>query len=328
MNYELLGAVILAAIGIGLSALFSGLETGLYTLNRVRLSIRADQGERLALMLRKVMIPPNRMLSTLLIGNNIANYAGSFGLALILDHYGMSPVQAIIVNACILVPLLFIFGETLPKDFFRTYTDRWSYFFAPFLRGSERLLTWTGLNPLTQWFGDFAGWLFGAGDGAARTARQRMSQLIKEGTAAGLISEAQTTLADRALAMRDMKVEAEMVPWPKATTLPIDADPDQREKLLRQTDHARVPVVDRRGRVLGIVRVMDLLLQPERDVPSLMRDVEWFPPGTNVRRAMRQMQKKRIPMAVVARDQHAVPIGLMTLKDLVEPLTGEIAPWS
>lgn len=327
MSGEVFGAIVLVIIGIGLSALFSGLEIGLYTINRVRLAIRVSHGRRSAIMLRQVMTPPNRMLSTLLIGNNIANYAGSFGIAVILDQLGMTPVQAILTNACILVPLLFIFGETLPKDFFRTYTDQWSYFFAPMLYGCERVLTWTGLNPLVRGFGDLAGRLLGADDVAARTARQRMSQLIKEGTTAGLISEAQTSLADRALAMRELKVSGEMVPWSSVQTLPAGADQRQREQLLQRSEHTRVPVLDRHGRVLGIVNTMDLLLSPERSVDEMIREVEFIPAEVSVRKALRRMQAKRTPMAIVAPRPDATPVGLVTLKDLIEPLTGEIAPW-
>lgn len=327
MTHEVLFYGLLALTGLLLSALFSGLETGLYTINRVRLTVRASHGEVQAVRLRSFLGKPNRMLSTLLVGNNMANYAGSFGIAAILDHAGVSPWQAVAINAGILVPLLFVFGETLPKDFFRTYTDTWSYRFSGFLTWVARLLTWTGLLPIVQAFGDMLGRLLGSNVLAAAGARQRISQLIAEGVGAGVLSESQTTLADRALAMRDLRVRDEMIPWRRVQWLPVDATDVQRCALFRRKAFTRAPVVDASGEVFGVIRLIDVILESNRPTPDLLQPVVHLSGDMRVGEALKRMQDARCAMGIVTRDGSQQPIGIVTFKDLVEPLTGELAAW-
>lgn len=327
MTAELLAFALLALVGILFSAVFSGTETGLYTINRVRLTVRASRGEFSAVRLRDFLNKPNRMLSTLLLGNNMANYAGSLGIAAILDHMGVSPWQAVAINAGILVPLLFVFGETLPKDLFRTYTDVWSYRFAGFLTWTGRILTWIGLVPLVQVFGDVMGRLLGSDILAAAGARQRISHLIAEGVGAGVLSESQTTLADRALALREFRVGDEMVPWKRVIWVPADAGHKQRVDSFRRRAVTRAPVVDAHGNVIGSLNLIDAVLEADAVMADLLQPVAIVHPATRVREALQQMQAQRCAMAVVVAPRSHRPIGIVTFKDLVEPLTGELSAW-
>ena len=324
---ELTGYSLLALAGVMLSAYFSGSEIGLYTINRVRLTVRANRGEHSALRLTRIMDNPNRMLSTILIGNNIANYLGSFGIAAILDSFGYTPIAAIAFNAAVLIPLLFVFGEVLPKDLFRSHTDSWSYACSGLLVAFDRLFTYTGLNFIVQSFGNVLGRWLGSDVQGRLTGRQRMSQLIKEGVSAGVLSESQTTLADRAIALREHTVQTEMVPWSRVARLRVDAGQDERERLIQQRNFTRLPVVDANQRVLGVMRMIDGLLEPNTPTRDLLNPVVEFKPGTPVRDAIRLMRESGAPMAVVVAERTKRPLGIVTLKDLVEPLVGELGAW-
>ena len=314
-------------VGVVFSAVYSGMEIGLYTLNRVRVTVRAGRGERKALRLRKCLQRSNRTLSTLLIGNNIANYAGSFGLAAILNGMGYGPLQVILLNACILIPRLFIFGETLPKDLFRTHTDRWSYSTSGFLVASDRLFTYTGLCPLVEGFGRLFGRLLGTHSESGISARQHISQLIMEGVGSGILSEGQSRLADRALALHTRTVSMEMVPWSRVAFLSADADTRLPGQYIKRHNFTRMPVIAQGGKVLGVVSILDTLLNPDRTPRQLTESVSEFAPNTKVRDALRTMRQKRHTMAIVSDPITKKPLGLITLKDLVEPLTGELAAW-
>ena len=316
----------LALLGLTLSASFSGIETGLYTINRVRLIVRAGSGDRRAARLLGELEHPTRLLVTILLGNNIADYCGSYGLAAILGDMGLGAGKAVAINALVLVPVLFIFGETLPKDLFRTHTDQWSYAWSGILIGSRRILTWTGLLPLVMALARAAERLFSGGEsGVGLEARQRISQLIKEGVGAGVITETQTTLADRALSLRDRTVASEMVPWRKVAWLHVDASPSGR-KSIQSHAYTRVPVVDGSGKPVGVVALIDLVLEPGRETRELMQPAVTLSADTPVRAAMQRMRRADSLMAVAV-DRRGMPVGIVTLKDLVEPLVGELAAW-
>ncbi len=324
---EILGFGMLALVGLGLTALFAGLETGLYTLNPVRLTVRAAHGDPSAIRLRQELASQNRMLSTLLILTNAGSYLCSYALAALLHGAGLKDWAVIGWEAVILTPLLFVFAETLPKDLFRTHTDRWSYALSPVPVASRWLLMVTGLLPVVHGVGDLASRLLGGSREGAASARQRVSQLIKEGVEVGVLSQSQTALADRALAMRDHTVGAEMVPWEEVGTIPLDAPPAVRRTLIERDNFTRLPVVDAEGRVVGVLARLDALLEPEESTRALMRPSTMLVPSTRVWDALRIMRRERRPLAIVADRPDDPPLGLVTLKDLVEPLTGELAAW-
>ncbi len=314
-------------IGLGLSAFFSGLETGLYTVNPVRLTVRAKRGERAAMRLQNELARPNRVLATLLVGNNIANYLGTYGLAAILAAQGLSETQSLVVNAAVLIPLLFVFGETLPKDLFQNHTDSWSYRCAGVLGVVRRLLTWTGLTPLVQGAGSLLVRAFGDAGGNAITPRQRVAALMREGLNAGVLTESQTTLVDRGLAMRSRTVAAEMAPWSKVYWISTETPIEERQRRFRHRDFSRVPVVAPGGRVVGVITLLDAALAPEAPTTTLMQTPFIIPPETTVSDALRQLRVNRRPMAIVQARGSKFPTGLVTMKDLIEPLTGDLADW-
>ncbi len=326
MLMALIGYGALCLIGIVLSAVYSGLETGIYTINRVRLIVRSGKDERRAVRLQNEIDHPNRLLTTLLLGNNIANYAGTFGMAAILTRLQYSEIQVVVMNAAILVPLLFVFGETLPKDLFRTYTDRWSYWWSGFLLVSRRAFTWIGLGPIVQGFGMVVARVVGGDPALAPTARQRISQLIKEGIGAGVLSESQTALVDRALSIRDRTVAGEMIPWDDVATISSEVDPRSRLEHL-QLNHTRLPVVDNSQKVCGVLCLLDALLQPNEPTRKLMTEAMTLSPNTSVQAALGMMRSRRQPLAIVLDTSTNRPLGLVTFKDLVEPITGELSAW-
>ncbi len=319
------GAV--AAAAVAATGLFAGLETGIYTLNRVRLAVRAARGEPAAVRLRREVEHPNRTLSVLLIAENAASYVASFCLAQILHTLGLSDWTLIVVEALLLAPLFFVFAETLPKDLFRTHTDHWTYGLSAVLVAARWLLTACGLLPVVQASGVLVSRLLGAEPEGAIPARQAISRLIKEGVDLGVLSESQTTLADRALALRERTVATEMVPWHRVATVPDGAERMQREEIIVRQKFSRLPVVDASGRVVGIVSALDAMLQPGRSTQELASPALFFTAGTPLREAIAMMRRRRQQMSIVVDHSGGPPRGLVTFKDLVEPITGELGAW-
>ena len=317
----------IAIAGLCGSSLFSGIETGIYTLNRVRLKVRVGRNDPAARRLNHEMNHPNRLLSTLLISNNMANYAGSFGLAGILGGLQLGDWQQVIISALVLTPTLFVVGETLPKDLFRTHTDVWTYALSGLLKLVRILLTIVLLLPFVQAIGDCAAFIVKGDRSAAPTARLRMAALIKESAGKGVLSESQMTLADRALAMRTTSIASELVPWSRVKRIHVTTAGNEREALLRESPYTRLPVVGERGEVVGILSVLDAIIESDQSTEALMTTALELPTDLSVTRALRQFRQHHCKMAIAIDPTTKIPRGIVTLKDLVEPLTGELPAW-
>jgi len=323
---ELYIAICVTLLGIVLSALYSGLETGLYTINKIRLDVRASGGVKSAKRLLALINHPTRMLAVLLVCNNIANYVASYGVASLLEETSLGPWIAILINAVILIPMLFIFGEVLPKDLFRTHTDTWTYTWSAPLSWSDKLLWWTGVVPIVSSIGRFASYILGSEQSVEPSPRRRFGLLFKEGLEGGVLSNEQITLADRVLSLKQLTVQSEMVPWTRVQCIGADISTTRRSSAIANTAHTRLPVVNVTGQVIGILPVLSALLNSNNDTTRLMNNPLLFAPETPVREALNKLRKYDSSMAIVV-NKNNKPLGIVTLKDLVEPIVGELAAW-
>lgn len=328
MSELLVIPIVLAVVGVLGSAAASGAETGFYVLNRVRLAVRAASRDVRALRLQAEVEQPARTLSVLLIVNNLANYAGAFGVAAILSVAGLDPVGVIVLNTLIVVPLLFVFGETLPKDMFRTHADRWMYAIATPVLATRWILTACGLVPLVTFVGSAAARAFGATAGLDAAPRSRMASLLQESVAAGGLSHDQASLVSRALEMEERTVAQEMTPWRSVVAI---HEKDAKEGLAhaaRRTERSRLPVLDHAGTVKGTIDVLDTLLSPEASIDEILKPVIELSQSTRVLDAINRLRSERKPMAIVVDEANGrKPLGIVTLKDLVEPLIGDLRAW-
>lgn len=319
-------AIAIMCIGVFLSALYSGLETGLYTINQIRLDVRASTGLKSAKRILAFIDNPTRMLAVLLVCNNVANYLASYGAAMALDSTSLNPWVAIVVNAIIMIPILFIFGEILPKDLFKTHTDSWTYACSASLSWTDKVLWWTGIVPVVAYTGTLARAVLGSETAIEPSPRSRFGLLFKEGLDGGVLSDEQITLADRVLAMQSLTVQSEMVPWTRVSCIGKNIPLPRRLLALRTISHTRLPVVNAEGRVEGILPVLSVLLEPETPTESLLVEPLYVSPNMRVQDALHQLRRSGKAMAIVSEDK-SQPLGIVTLKDLVEPLVGELGAW-
>jgi putative hemolysin len=307
------------------AAVAAGVEIGLYSINRVRLDLRAQKpDDAAARIIRAELEKPSRLLATIMIATSIANSAGTYAMDEFWAGTGMDAGPRAFINAIVLGPILFVFGDALPKELFRVEADRLTYMFARVIVAVRVGLTWTGLLPVVQACARLAERVSGLREEAVSDARQRMLLLLKEGAGAGVLSESQVTLLDRALVFRGVTVGDEMRPWWQVKTVQIDWDRRRVLLAIGDASHSRVPVVDRLGRVVGVMRQIDLHLKPQASVKELMQPAVKLSRGMSVVEALQKMREGGSRIGVVE-DEVGRAIGLATSKDLVEPLTGELA---
>jgi len=323
----------LAVLGLAGSAVCNGTELGLYSLNRVRLSLRVagEKPDRRALVLKSELDHTGRALATLLIANTIFGDLGATGLAAALEQMGYSDVSIVALTALILTPLVFVFTEMIPKELFRAEADRLTYPLARFLRFTRWVLTLTLVLPLVELILAGLTRLLGLSDTSAElTPRERIAALLKEGAQGGALSESQATMLDRALALKNTTVGDEAQPWNKVVVVSPRWDRTRVLEVIRKHGYSRFPVVDTAGRVVGVVESLDVALE-NKPISALMKPMLTLPASAPVSEGLVRLGEGEAKMAVVMSAgkgaESGRPMGIVTAKDLVEPLTGELAAW-
>jgi putative hemolysin len=321
--------ILLMLLGFAGSALYSGIETGAYSINRVRLHLLAQQEYPPARTLDRLLHKPTSLLGTLLIGNNVSNYLGTFSLSILLGAMGYGELAVIILNTVLITPILFVFGETLPKDLFAAHADRLMYRLTPVLTWTRAISVATGLLPTIGLFTEAVMRSLGQGGRVNPFhPRRQVEVLVKEGVGYGLLSEEQSAIVQRVLALTDTRVDDEMIPWPRVICVKQADDCEMLWQLADRSAHRRFPVLDEGGRVVGVVSCIEAMLHPRGEAPpivELMRDPLWVTPDTPLRDALARLQQSRAALAIVGDGE--TPLGVVTIKDLVEPITGELVRW-
>jgi len=313
----------LAAAGLAGSAICSGFETGSYTVDRLTLDSDAAGGDRPSKRLAHELERPSRLLATILVSNNAANYAGSLGLAALLAGAGLTDLGVIVVNALVLTPALLIFGEILPKEMFRAGSDRLTVAIAPVAAAVRFLLTITLVVPSLELFGRLVSRLTGAGmSDEYRSGRERVGALLHEGVRAGVLSESQSGLIDRAMQLSDARAEEMMRPWREVHTIRTTWSPARAQRLAAKDPRNRYVVLDERGRPAGAITAPGLwTLEGDRvgEPPERVARVSADAPAASALQALLDTSTR---VAIVERD--GAPLGVVTVRSLVEPLTGEL----
>lgn len=316
-------SILALGVCLAFSALFSGSETAFYTLSRVQLELDAKRGSRVARLASWLLRDDAALLITILIGNNLALELSTHLAEHLLADGGMSLAQVALLVTAVLTPLVFLFGEVLPKEIFRRRPHGLIGIAAPVV-ATTRVLAW----PLERLLRALS-WLIERALGVnarpeqLRPGRGEVLRFLEEGRRVGALSPKAETLARNALALRSLPVSRVMIPWDQVVTLPADGE---QVDLFRRTSEARftrLPVVEASGAVSGYVHQIDVLAEgPEVPVLEARLDVTCLPAGTSVARALLLLRGSGRRAAVVGSEE--APEGLVTLKDLVEEISGEL----
>lgn len=310
--------IIIFVIGLGLSAFFSGNETGFYRVTRVRLVMDGLRGDRLAKRLLWLTNNPSLFVATTLIGNNIANYLTS--LAIVLGSQRLlaeSSFWADISASVLLSPVLFIYGESLPKNLFLkmpNYLLRktglfFLFFFAVLLPVSS--LLWVVARLLEK--------LVGQSPVKARLtlARQELDQVLQEGHDAGILLKGQRELANSLFSVANRPIREFVQPVPRYYLREVLPSRDRIIAFARRQKTGIVIVNDNDRRPV-FVRVPELLVNPAAEKYSTEAVIDLESSAVHGTILVR-MQSERIPIARVV-DANQRPIGFVTIRDLTAEL--------
>jgi putative hemolysin len=334
-DWELYAWYVLACISLLAGAIFSGAEIGVYSLSKVRLRLRTAKNEPNALVLDEWLKKPTYPIEGLLILQNIAGFGFSASVTGILLDYNYNEFWQAVISIAFVTPMILLFADIVPKDLFHTHTDRWTYRLVPMLSWSFKIITIIPLLPIVN----ALSWLSMK---LVRTRkvetpvvgpRSEIVSLFQESTATGVLSNTQQDLVQRALRLARISVREVMIPWNRVVGVPASISRDGFRALVRRYNVSRLPVLGKSTtEVLGIIDVLDALtMQATADAASFkladhVRPVMTLIGEQSVRSAITLMQRARQTVAIVV-DRQGRAIGLVTMKDLIEELVGDLENW-
>jgi CBS domain containing-hemolysin-like protein len=325
LELAVLSAVLAASLACGF--LFSGLETGVYTLNKVRLELRASSGHVGARRLAEMLGSGDRLLVVLLIGSNLVEYVTTWAIVRLFLQAGTGEHAASFYTELIATTAIFILGESLPKNVFRLHAERLVYRWSWFLRAANRLFTVTGLLPLVSGVSWAMLRLVRGGKPGPTLSEERMAEIFAEGQAGGAMTHTQTVMADRVMRLRSVSLAAAMVPLHKVATVAPDATRQELLRVVASTNFSRLPVRAGSGAILGVLDVYDVLADEDVQRPTeRMTDPLILIETYSISDALYHMQRSHRRMAVVA-SAAGRHVGIVTIKDLVEEIVGELEAW-
>ena len=319
------GQLIAIIILLCLSAFFSSSETALTTVNQIRMRTLADNGDKRAARVLHVTGNPGKMLSAILIGNNIVNLsASSISTSLAIHLFGNTGAG---IATGILTFLILIFGEVTPKTMATIKADSMSLTAAAPIGFLMKILSPVIfiINKLSL------GLMFllhvNIKDAQKKMTEEELRTIVDVSQENGVIEHEERDMIHNLFDFGDAEAKEIMVPRIDMTFVQADATYQEVLDIFRQDMFTRLPVYeDSTDNVIGIINMKDFLLQndtPEFSVRNLLREPYFTYEHKNTADLFLEMRKSSISLAIVL-DEYGVTAGLITLEDLLEEIVGEI----
>jgi len=321
------------------NGLFAGAEIAVLSVRKTRLREFIRRRDRRALAVKSLRDHPERFLATVQICITVVGTAaGAFGgasvavtLTVLFRELGLGEYSdeiAIGVVIAIVSILELVLGELVPKSLALRYSDRYSFLVGrPLLVLSALMapLVWmlTAISNLVlRLFGDRTTFT------EARLSRDELQQLVEEAAKTGSVDPRASEIASRALGFGEVTVAEVMVPRTRVVALRKGAPLEEIQRVLLEEGHSRMPVYEGSlDNIVGYVVARDVLALAWEQGLVVMEDI-LRPPykvadGVRALDLLREMQKRRVQMAVVIDDAGGLA-GLVTVEDLIEELVGDI----
>lgn len=309
-----------------LSAFFSCTETAFSCANKIKLKSMVLLGKRNAKAVLKFADENyNKLVTTILIGNNIVNLtASALGTLLFAELLKGTGVDHTTISTLVLTVAVLLFGEITPKYFASTYPEKMCFFLYPLMQ----LFYWI-FFPFGFIFDSYKAGLaklFKMKKDETVTDEELLS-LVDEAKESGTLKEDESELVRSALEFDDLKVEDILVPRVDVFAVSEDASMEEVRAVFEKTGYSRLPVYKGTiDNVIGLIHERDFYrgyVRGEQQIANLAQDVVFTSEYTRISTLLKQLQKKKIHLAVVS-DEYGGLVGIVTLEDILEQLVGEI----
>ena len=305
-----------------LSAFFSSAETALTTANRVRLKTLADDGNKRARVALDVLDKYGKMLSAILIGNNIVNISASALATMIAIRIHLT--VGIATGA--LTVFVLIFGEIIPKNVAMVYSEKLALFYAAMIAGLMKVMT-----PFIFVVDKVAGALMRMLhiDTSKRTAmtETELRTYVEVSHEDGVIESEEREMIYNVFDFGDAVAKDIMIPRIDMVTVSEDAGYDEVMELFKGCMYTRMPVhQEDKDNIIGLINIKDFILVEDRgqfQISNIMRKAYYTYEFKKTADLLIEMREKRANVSFVL-NEYGAAVGMITLEDLLEEIVGEI----
>jgi putative hemolysin len=324
---NLLLMLIVLIVLLGFSAFFSGSETALMALSRLRLRHLAETKAVRARLVERVLEKPERLIGTILLGNNLVNVAMSaIATALAISIWGN---RGIAYATAILTLVILIFAEITPKVYAKYFNERVSFITAPIL--NVIMIIFHPFVAVVTYISSKILYLIGVD--VSKIEKPLMSEeeihtCIRMGWHEGAITTEERSMLSRVFTLNDKTVGEVMVPKGKMIIIDSEASAEEIYRIILDTGHTRFPV--KKGRdeeIVGFLHAKDLFhfidQKKTGSIKEIIRTPYFVPTEKAIDAQLRGFQDRKLHQAVVL-DSEGKVTGLITLEDIIEELVGSI----
>ena len=310
---------------LGLSGFFSGSETALLALDKLRVRFLQQKGHPNADKLANLLDRPDRLLSGILVGNNIVNIAASvIATGLFVNYFGK---QGEWLTVAVLTPILLIFAEVCPKTYAAQYPEKMSF----------RVLKPIGFvvwlfTPVIFIVSTISGWLTSfirtqdAED--ISVSEDEIKAMIEVGEESGVVAAEQRRMLHGIFDLSETRVRDIMIPRTEIVGIDVKASFAEVLQVVNSSSHSRFPIYrDDLDTIVGIIHsktILNYINQAESfSLHDLCRKPYYVPEAKRVGLLLQSFRRRREHMAIVI-DEYGGVEGIVTLEDVVEEIVGDI----
>lgn len=318
---QLLSVVVL----VGLSAFFSSAETALTTVNRVRIRSLAEEGNKRAATVQKVLDNNSKMISAILIGNNIVNIsASSLVTVLTTNLFGSSAVG---ISTGVLTLVVLLFGEIVPKNAAMISSEKIALAYAGIIYSLMQILTPVIFIVDKLSHGIMFLLHIDPNKKLTQMTETELKTYVDVSHEDGVIETEEREMIYNVFDFSDAVAKDIMIPRIDMSTVSVDAGYDELFSIFRENMYTRIPVYkDDNDNIIGLVNIKDFMFVADREnfrISDILRDAYYTYEYKKTADLMIEMREQPVNVSFVL-NEYGSCVGMITLEDLLEEIVGEI----
>ncbi len=311
------------------SAIFSAAEAALISINKIRLRHLMEKKKRGAFRVYGLISRMDKLIATLLVGNNVVNTGiAAIGTILLTNLWGEDSA-GLFWSTILISVVLIIFGDLIPKTVATSQPEGVSFFFRHLV--SVCLFIFSPVTRLLTTISNGFIKLLGGNPHhrSPLATEEEIKMMITIGKEEGFYGDNERKMLERIFHFDEIEVRDVMTPLDQMTSVPVDIDVEELERVLLEEGHNRIPVYkDTPANIVGILYVRDLLYLFKNSslihLDDLLSAAYFVPPHQKVAELLKEFQRRKTQIAIVKDDTTGKATGLVTLEDLIEEIVGEI----